>query len=343
MGLTQKKKDLNPPNLGSCKTDFALRNFTIWNCQETVVNLAKDCFSLCKSRPMDIEFIDRASGKMVKETPPGESLLNFLYNKPVGKLALEVLVKRKFISTWYGKFMDSKRSLKKVPDFVKDLQIDMSESVKQIGEFTSFNDFFYRKLKPSARPIGKEIVSPGDGKILAFSNASEVNSFYIKGAEFTLPPFIQVAPLINKYQDAGMIILRLAPNDYHRYHFPYKGLALEPIKVSGPLYSVSPYALVENFTKVFVENKRELTELSTEDKGDMLIMPVGATMVGSIVQSYKGDSMVDKGAEMGYFAFGGSTIVILFEAGKVQIDADLLENTAKGMETGVKMGEKIAE
>ena len=139
-----------------------------------------------------------------------------------------------------------------------------------------------------------------------------------------------------------MIILRLAPNDYHRYHFPCDGKALAPIKIKGPLYSVSPYALVKNFTRVFIENKREITSLQTSTYGNMLLIPVGATMVGSILQSYTSDSAIKKGDEMGYFAFGGSTIVILFEKGKVKIDQDLLDNTSKGMETGVRMGEQIA-
>ena len=292
---------------------------------------------------MEIKFIDRATGEMVKEKPPGESLLNFFYNKPIGKLALEVLVKRKIISMIYGKYMDSKGSKKKIGAFVEDLGIDMNESIKSISEFASFNDFFYRKLKAGSRSIGEGIVSPGDGKVLAFEKASQVNSFYIKGKEFTLTEFLAKSSFLEKFKNASMLILRLAPNDYHRYHFPYAGHADAPIKVKGPLYSVSPYALIKNFTKVFVENKREITRLKTEDKGEILVIPVGATMVGSILQTYPSNSRVDKGAEMGYFAFGGSTIVLLFEEGRVKIDEDLLENTRRGIETGVKMGEKIGE
>ena len=290
---------------------------------------------------MTIEFIDRATGQMIKENPPGESLLNFLYNTPIGKLSLEILVKRKIISTIYGRYMDSKRSAKKIQGFVDDLGINMEESQRPISDFKTFNDFFYRKLAPGARPIGEGIVSPGDGKLLAFEDASQVNSFYIKGKEFSLTEFLSSSPYASSYNHGPMIILRLAPNDYHRYHFPYKGHAAKPLKIKGPLYSVSPYALVKNFTRVFVENKREITSLETKDKGKMLIIPVGATMVGSILQTYTSDTDIAKGDEMGYFAFGGSTIVLLFEEGKVQIDQDLLDNTKNGMETGVKMGETI--
>lgn len=290
---------------------------------------------------MTIEFIERATGKMIKENPPGESLLNFLYNTPIGKLSLEILVKRKIISSIYGRYMDSKRSAKKISGFVEELGIDMNESQRSISEFKTFNDFFYRKLKQGARPIGKGVVSPGDGKMLAFEDASQVNSFYIKGKEFSLTEFLSSTPYADSFNHGPMIILRLAPNDYHRYHFPYAGHAKSPLKIKGPLYSVSPYALVKNFTRVFVENKREITDLETVDKGKILIIPVGATMVGSILQTYSSDSQIKKGDEMGYFAFGGSTIVLLFEKGQVKIDQDLLDNTKNGMETGVKMGETI--
>jgi phosphatidylserine decarboxylase len=94
--------------------------------------------------------------------------------------------------------------------------------------------------------------------------------------------------------------------------------------------------------KIFCENKREYCTLSTEEFGDILIVDVGATMVGSIIQTYEANSKVKKGDEKGYFAFGGSTLVLLFEKETITFDADLIENTKKGLETTVKVGEKIA-
>ena len=113
------------------------------------------------------------------------------------------------------------------------------------------------------------------------------------------------------------------------------------VKIKGDYLSVSPYALASNFTTVFCENKREYCILKTEDKGDILLAPVGATMVGSILETYTANSPVNKGDEMGYFAFGGSTIVVLVDKDKIQIDSDILENTKNKIETFVKMGEQI--
>ncbi|MDE0561498.1 archaetidylserine decarboxylase [Algoriphagus sp. NF] len=291
---------------------------------------------------MEIQFINRATKELVTERPPGEDLLRFLYGNPVGEALVLPIAKRKFISDWYGKKMDSPSSVSRIEPFVRSLNIDMSESEKQIDEFTSFNDFFYRKLKPGARKIEEGLVSPGDGKLLVFEKASEVNSFFVKGERFTLEQFLEDEKLAEEYQDAAMAILRLAPNDYHRYHFPYPGIPSPCHEIGRDYYSVSPISLEKKFTKVFTKNKREICRLKTAGKGEMLIIPVGATMVGSLNSTFTPDSPVQKGEEMGYFAFGGSTIVLLFDSGKFTFDQDLIENTRNHFETAVRMGEKIA-
>jgi phosphatidylserine decarboxylase len=290
---------------------------------------------------MQIKFINRQTGKTEVETPPGEVFLKMLYNNPFGKLAFLPMVKRKFLSEWYGKQMNKPSSVSKIQKFVDDLNIDINEATKSINDFTSFNDFFYRKLKPEARPIGNGFVSPGDGKLLAFENISDVHNFFIKGREFTLQEFLKDDELASTFSNSSLLILRLAPNDYHRYHFPYGGTPTTMTKIKGNYLSVSPYALVSNFTRVFCENKREYCILKTEDKGDILLAPVGATMVGSIIETYHPDKKVTKGDEMGYFAFGGSTVVILINKEKIKIDQDIIDNTKNKIETFVKMGETI--
>lgn len=292
---------------------------------------------------MQIKFIDRKSGKTQLETPPGEGFLKLLYNNPFGKIALLPLVKRKFLSEWYGRKMSKPSSVKKIPSFISDLNIDISEAKKKVKDFTSFNDFFYRELKSEARPIENNFVSPGDGKLLAFEDVADVHDFFIKGRKFTLKEFLNNDTLAKQYKNASLFILRLAPNDYHRFHFPYDGIPSETTKIKGDYLSVSPYALANNFTKVFCENKREFCSLSTKNKGNILLIPVGATMVGTIIETYTPNSEVKKGDEMGYFAFGGSTIAILVDKTKIKMDSDILQNTKNKIETFVKMGEKIAE
>jgi phosphatidylserine decarboxylase len=290
---------------------------------------------------MQIQYVDRASGQLMTESPPSEGLLKFLYHTAFGRGVILPLGKRKFITEVYGRRMDKPASVSRIPGFVAELGIDLSEAQKSLEEFTSFNDFFYRKLKPGVRPIGEGFVSPGDGRLLAFEDASGVNEFYVKGQPFTLPEFLADRTLADKFRNAVMLILRLAPNDYHRYHFPCAGTPTASQVIRGSYLSVSPHALVKNFTKVFCENQRELTLLNGTDFGEVLLAPVGAAMVGSIISTYQPDAPIQKGDEMGYFAFGGSSIVILADRDQLTIDADLLENTRRGYETFVRMGETI--
>lgn len=135
--------------------------------------------------------------------------------------------------------------------------------------------------------------------------------------------------------------MRLAPADYHRFHFPTAGKISETKKIKGYYYSVSTHAIKRNF-RIFCENKREYAILSTKQFGNIAMIDVGATMVGSIVQTYKENSFVEKGDEKGYFLFGGSTCILVFEKDKIQVDEDIIENTKNGIETRIYMGEKIA-
>lgn len=290
-----------------------------------------------------IEYIERKTGEIKVEKVPGEKYLKFLYYNPLGELPLNLVVKKKFLTEYYGKKMDKPESVKKIPSFIEQADINIAEAKKRVEEFKSFNDFFYRELKEGARTVDYRenvLASPADGKILAFENLDIEKEFYIKGDKFTLEEFFADKKLANKYKDGVFMIIRLAPIDYHRFHFPADGEISESKLIDGVYYSVSTHAIKKNF-RILCENKREYSILKTEKFGDIAMFEVGATMVGGIKQSYKSNSYVKKGEEKGYFYFGGSTCVLVFERGKVKIDEDILENTKKGIETKVYMGEKI--
>ncbi|WP_319372136.1 phosphatidylserine decarboxylase [uncultured Ilyobacter sp.] len=290
-----------------------------------------------------IKYLERKTGEIKQEKVPGESYLKFLYYNPFGKLPLEFIVKRKFLSSLYGRMMDRSKSREKISSFIEENNIKMKESVKEIGEFNSFNDFFIRKLKKDARKISKnkdELSSPADGKILAYETIDKKDKFFLKGSEFSLGEFLKNDKLADKFQGGTFVIVRLAPSDYHRFHFPAGGSISDNKKIDGYYYSVSPYAIKRNFM-IFCENKREYALLDSEEFGDILLGEIGATMVGGIKQTYVPNTLVEKGDEKGYFYFGGSTCIMLFESGKIKIDKDIVENTLKGIETKIYMGEKI--
>lgn len=286
-----------------------------------------------------IKYIDRQTGEIKIEKVAGEQWLVWLYNNPIGELSLHSMVKRKFVSSWYGAMMDSPNSIDKIEPFVEDYNIDLSIAQKQ--EFNSFNDFFIRKLRLEARPVNSDsnvIVSPADGKILAYADISE-HDFIVKGYKFNVSEFLNNTILARKYMGGSLMLFRLCPVDYHRFHFPVSGIVSSVTNIDGDYYSVNPIA-IKKIVEVFCENKREYVSISTQKFGDVIMAEIGATMVGSIIQTYEGNE-VKKGEEKGYFKFGGSSVLLLFEKGKVRIDDDLLRNTANDLETEVKIGERI--
>ncbi len=286
-----------------------------------------------------IHYYDRESGLLKTEKVAAEKWLVWLYNNPVGEATLWALAKRKVVSSIYGNRMDRPSSIKKIQPFVEEFDIDMNSVQKQ--EFTSFNDFFTRKLTNDARPVDTSstiTVSPGDGKLLAYADISN-SDFIIKGYRFDVLSFLNNDELAQNYIDGALVIIRLAPPDYHRYHFPIRGSVSPNTLIDGHYYSVNPIALRKK-AEIFWLNKREYTVVTNPLFGDVVMAEVGATMVGSIVQTYTGNS-VEKGQEKGYFKFGGSTVVLLFEKNRIRIDDDLLMNTLKGYETAIKQGERI--
>ena len=288
-----------------------------------------------------IKYIDRETGQIQIENVYGEQWLNWLYHNPVGEATLWVIAKRKIVTSLYGDAMEKPSSADKIMPFVKEYKVDLS--IAQQQRFKSFNDFFIRQLKPEARPIVADslaIASPADGKILAYENVNN-SDFYIKGFRFNVDSFLNDKELSKKYENGAMIVFRLAPPDYHRYHFPVSGVTgSSNIKIDGDYYSVNPLALRKK-AEIFWLNKREYGVIKSPIFGDVAMVEVGATMVGSMIQTYTGTT-VKKGQEKGYFKFGGSTVVLLFEKDKIKIDSDLLTNTQKGLETTIKMGEQIA-
>ena len=137
-----------------------------------------------------------------------------------------------------------------------------------------------------------------------------------------------------------MAIVRLCPSDYHRFHFPCDCVPGQTRLINGWLYSVNPLAIKNNLD-IFTQNKRTLCELETNRFGKILYLEIGATNVGSIQQTYEPFEKQPKGAEKGYFEFGGSSLILLFAKGMIQFDQDLLDATEAGLEMRCLMGQQM--
>jgi phosphatidylserine decarboxylase len=284
--------------------------------------------------------IDRASGQPFEEAVLGERWIRWAYQDAASGPLARLLFGSSLLSRLMGLYYDSPFSKGKIEAVIQELGIDRSEFAEP-AVYRSFNDFFIRHLKPGSRPYNadpRQIVSPADGRVLVFPHLDGDQFAPVKGFPFSLRKMLPEHA--ERYQNGALAIVRLCPADYHRYHFPCDGRITRVQDLPGALHSVNPIALGSG-ADVFGANKRSYTLLETEHAGTLCFMEVGAFGVGSIVNT-RTDGTVRKMEEKGYFKFGGSTVVLVFEPGKVQFSEDLVANSAAGRETLVKLGQAFA-
>jgi phosphatidylserine decarboxylase len=281
-----------------------------------------------------IRYYHRYKQSMETEQVYGEGWLRFAYENPAGRGLVWLLARRRLFSAYYGWRMDRRYSAQQVIPFIVKYDLDVDEFARSAFDFKTFNEFFWRGLKPEARPIAGDdrvAVLPADGRHLAFPDVDAAEGFYVKGAKFSLGELLGDQALADKFAGGAMLISRLCPVDYHRFHFPVAGIPREPRLINGWLYSVSPVALRRNI-RYLVENKRVITQIESPVFGAVAMIEVGATNVGSIKQTHVPDRAVAKGEEKGLFKFGGSC---------VKLDADLVKQSAECIETYARMGDRL--
>ncbi len=287
-----------------------------------------------------IEYFNRHSGRLEREQVYGAGWMRWTYGTALGRLALEALVKRACFSRWYGWRMNRPRSRRKIGPFIREFGLDPAEFASGPESFRTFNEFFHRRLRPGARPIDPgagTVVFPADGRHLGYPDVSAVDGVFVKGQRFDLVKLLGDAALAARYAHGALVLSRLCPVDYHRFHFPVAGCASTAHLINGLLYSVNPTALRKNLAYLWT-NRRVLTSIQTENVGTVLMLEIGATNVGSIVQTYSPGTAVAKGEEKGYFEFGGSSTLLLFEPGRVALAADLVEQSAGCRELYARVG-----
>ncbi len=297
------------------------------------------------SAKMLIPYYDRHRKELMTEKVYANDFLSWSYNTQLGMLVTDLIFRQKIISRLYGWYHRQTWSRKRIKSFVKSMDINTNELVCPLEDYATFNDFFMREIDLSRRPICDHpnlCIAPVDGKILAYPRVDPNTTFRIKRSPFNLSSFLSDDKLAEKYAFGSMIISRLCLTDYHHFHFPDSGIPEKTLSIRGKYYAVGPYAL-DWLIPFYTENHRMLTLFDSDHFGQIAMVEIGAFTVGSIRQRYQPGVHVSRGAEKGGFELGGSTVVLLFQKGKIELDKDLCKNTQEEIETYVRLGESIGK
>lgn len=262
--------------------------------------------------------------------------VNFLYHTVPGRALLQLLI-RPGVSKALGAFLDKPLSRHLVTPFVKSTGLDLSDYPER--NYHSFNDFFTRNIRDGRRPVDMEetaLVAPCDGKLTVYP-ITEEGLFDIKHSVYSVTDLLRDEALAKEFEGGTCLIFRLTPDDFHRYSFMDEGKILSSSILSGVLHTVRPIAFRRY--PVFSENAREYAVLDTKNFGKVIQMEVGALFVGRIVNLPLTEFV--RGQEKGKFEFGGSTVILLLQKGTAEIDEELLQNTRSGLESIVRLGQKI--
>ena len=262
--------------------------------------------------------------------------VNFLYRTAPGRCLLQLLI-RPGVSKAAGAFLDTGLSRHLVAPFAKATKLDLSDYPERT--YTSFNDFFTRRVKDGRRVVDMDphaLVAPCDGKLTVYPITDDA-LFDIKHSVYSVTDLLRDEALAKEFEGGMCLIFRLTPDDFHRYSFMDNGHVLQSKSLPGVLHTVRPIAFRRY--PVFSENAREYAVLETEHFGKVIQMEVGALFVGRIVNLPL--TGFTRGQEKGKFEFGGSTVILLLQRNAAVIDEELLENTRQGLESIVRLGSRI--
>jgi len=296
------------------------------------------------TQSVGIQVWDREKRAYEQEKVYGDALIRWTYENPVGRLVTDHVLVKPWLSQLYGRYQDTQRSARKVPQFVRDFEIPMEEYEGSPQSFKSFNEFFIRKFKPGVRkfcPVEEGMPAFAEARYYGFESIREDQVFPVKGGYLSAESLLGSKDKASPFSGGPLLLARLCPVDYHRYHYPDDGRTLDSYSIPGELHSVNPVALAQR-GEIFIKNERRVSILETKHFGKLAYIEVGALCVGKIVQSFDESVPFSKGDEKGYFLFGGSTVIVLGEKGAWSPEAEILHQTSMRRETRVKLGTRIA-
>lgn len=297
--------------------------------------------------PSSVLFWNRNTSQVEAEKVYGESGLKWAYRSRLGRFLTHWVLSRAWVSRLSGAYQSSRWSCRKIAPFIQRFEIPMDDF--ESGPFQSFNDFFIRKFKPGIRSFAqdpKQLAAFAEGRYFAFEKVAPTQKFPVKGSFLSAEALLGDSPtaqsLAQKFEGGPLVLARLCPTDYHRFHFPDSGRVVGAYPVPGRFHSVNPIA-IQARNEIFATNERRVTLLETVHFGLLAMIEVGAMGVGKIVETHPHDLSFQRGDEKGYFLFGGSTVIVLGQPNRWKPSQDLLNNTQEGREVLVRLGDPVGD
>lgn len=276
-------------------------------------------------------------GKIEKEWSVQDCLLEGLYSHKAGRMLLKPLLSP-HVSRMGARVMQARASAFLIPFFIRHHAIPMEDY--ELVSYRSFHDFFIRKLAEGARTVEQTpevFVSPCDSRLSVYKIDAEC-TFSVKHTIYTVESLLKSRRLAERFAGGFVWVFRLCVDDYHRYIYVDDGMVSRHYRIPGLFHTVNPVA--NEVCPVYKENRREYCLLKSQNFGTVLQMEVGAMFVGRI-ENRPGERHVCRGEEKGNFAFGGSTIILMTQKGRVIPDGDILRHSKSGVETKVKLGTRV--
>ena len=280
------------------------------------------------------------NGQLEQERIVAERWMRLIYENPIGRASMLWWVKRKAVSRIYGLYCRTRFSARKIPKFIKENDIDMTGCDPY---YKNFAQFFSRERADITFPESPQTLgSPCEGMVSVSTDITPEKMIAAKGADFSLAELFGDTALAETYRGGTMLRIRLTPTNYHRMHFFDDGVVTSEKFLKGDLYSVNPLA-VDRVRRLYCRNKRALVNFQSKNFGDVAMVEVGATFVGSIVHCFDVGQQVSRGQQASFFLPGGSLVLIFFKKGAFVPHKELVAQTSAGYETMATIGYPLGQ
>ncbi|KAI0401181.1 phosphatidylserine decarboxylase proenzyme [Xylaria palmicola] len=303
-----------------------------------IVDFLLSWISLAQNSQYGWKSVVRKTGEVVHEQQPLKKKIKLLllFNPIMEWLdrthAMRLYIHRE--SDRAGREERAASSKSQIAGFVDAYNINMKDfDPPNIDAYGSFRRLLHA-------PAHARAVVVADSRVVVYDSVAKTKALWIKGQDFDMTNLVMDTQLGARFDGAAVASFRLSPQDYHRYHPPVAGRVTAFRSLPGDYYQVDPIALRSN-VDILTRNARDYVVIDTKEFGEVLFVAIGATDVGS-VQFHKEwrtpGNEIRKGDELGIFQFGGSSIIVAFQAGRIKFDDDLRDLSMQRIQVAVEVG-----